>query len=209
MLLYFVRHGETYNNIEAVFPLDNTELTEKGKKEAFDTGRYLKGIKFDAVFSSPILRVLATLKIMGIDQYKTDPLLKDVDTGDLAGRKISAVTAKDPEWYATFQDGVENRYNVEKFSSVKRRVVEFTSSIGADNYKNVLIATHLEPIRAMFSIATLTEGLPLTKLEIGNCSISIFSLNENRIELKGFNYLEVWNFYEKARLRMFMMMAIV
>jgi broad specificity phosphatase PhoE len=194
MLLYFVRHGETYNNIEAVFPLNNTELTEKGKKEALDTGRYLKRVKFDAIFSSPISRVQDTLKIMGFDKYATDPLLKDVETGDLAGRKITEVTAKDPEWYATFQDGVENRYNVEKFSSVKRRVVEFTSSIEANNYKNVLIATHLEPIRAMFSIATLTEGLPLTKLEIGNCSISIFSLNDKRIELKGFNWYPLENY---------------
>ena len=202
MLLYFVRHGETYNNIEAVFPLNNTELTENGKKEAAETGKYLKEIKFDTVFSSPISRVQDTLKIMGFEKYTTDPLLRDVETGDLAGRKISEITAKDPEWYTTFQDGVENRYNVEKFSNVKRRVRDFTSSIADGKYRNVLIATHLEPIRAMFSIATLTEGLPLTRLEIGNCSISIFSLNENRIELKGFNWYPLKN-YEDSKNKSF------
>ncbi len=202
MLLYFVRHGETYNNVEAVFPRDNTELTEKGKEEAFETGKYLKKIKFDAVFSSPIQRVKDTLKIMGYKEYTTNPLLRDVGTGDLEGKKMSEITAKDPQWYETFQDGVANKYNVEKFSSVKKRLIEFTSSISDHDYKTVLIATHLEPIRAMFSIATLTEGFPLTKLEIGNCSISIFSLYGNVIEMKGFNWYPL-NSYNDSKNKSF------
>ena len=202
MLLYFVRHGETYNNVEGVFPLDNTELTEKGKEEAFEAGKYLKEIRFDALFSSPISRVQDTLKIMGYEKYTVNPLLRDVGTGDLTGKKITEITAKDPEWYATFQDNVENKYNVEKFSSVKRRVLEFTESIARLNYKNVLIGTHLEPIRAMFSVATLTEGLPLTKLEIGNCSISVFAVNGKTIELKGFNWYPL-NKYNDSRNKSF------
>ncbi len=194
MLLYFVRHGETYNNVEAVFPLDDTELTENGKREAIQTGKYLKEIEFDSVFSSPISRVQNTLKIMGFEEYTTSALLRDVGTGDLTGKKMADITAKDPEWYATFQDGVENRYHVEKFSSVKRRMQEFTSSISDHDYRRVLIGTHLEPIRAMFSIATLTEGMPLTKLEIGNCSISVFSLHGETIELKGFNWYPLENY---------------
>lgn len=194
MLLYFVRHGETYNNVEAVFPRDDTELTENGKRQALETGKYLKGTKFDYVFSSPIPRVQNTLKIMGFEKYTTDALLRDVDTGDLTGKKMSDIAAMDPEWYATFQDGVENRYNVEKFSSVKKRMDKFTSSISDRGYQRVLIGTHLEPIRAMFSIATLTEGMPLTKLEIGNCSISVFSLHENTVELKGFNWYPLENY---------------
>lgn len=202
MLLYFVRHGETYNNVQAVFPLDDTELTERGKKEALETGRYLKLIKFDAVFSSPISRVQDTLKIMGFEKYTTSGLLRDVDTGDLAGKKISEITAIDPEWYATFQDGVENRYSVEKFSGVKRRMQEFATLITDSGYQKVLVATHLEPIRAMFSLATLTEGLPLTKLEIGNCSISVFSLHGGTLELKGFNWYPLEN-YTDSKIKSF------
>ena len=34
MILYFVRHGQTVDNLNMVFPDKSTELTENGKKEA-------------------------------------------------------------------------------------------------------------------------------------------------------------------------------
>ncbi|EQB72071.1 MAG: hypothetical protein AMDU4_FER2C00155G0006 [Ferroplasma sp. Type II] len=65
MLVYMIRHGETYNNAEAVFPLDNTELNEKGVLQARDAGKYIRDINFDAVYTSPILRVIETSKQHG------------------------------------------------------------------------------------------------------------------------------------------------
>ncbi|WP_290704934.1 histidine phosphatase family protein [Ferroplasma sp. Type II] len=83
---------------------------------------------------------------------------------------------------------------MEKFSELKKRVKNFIDSISQMDYNSVLVATHLEPIRGMFSLATEINGLPLTKLEIGNCSISVFSMNNGNIELKGFNWLPLQNY---------------
>ncbi len=189
MLIYMVRHGETHNNVEVVFPLDNTELTGNGIAQAREAGRNIENISFDAIYSSPVIRVKETLENMGIHKYVVDERLRDIGTGKLTGRKIVEVASEDPNWYATFQDGVENKYNVEKFSELKERVKEVINSISAKGFKRVLIATHLEPIRGMYSLATGVEGLPLTRLEISNCSISVFSVKNSDIELKGFNWL--------------------
>ncbi|AGO60232.1 MULTISPECIES: histidine phosphatase family protein [Ferroplasma] len=197
MLVYMVRHGETYNNASAVFPLDDTELNENGLEQARETGKYLEQLYFDAVYSSPVLRVKQTLENMGIDRYITDNRLRDIGTGKLTGMKITEIESKDPAWYSTFQDGVENRYGVEKFSDLKKRVKEFIGSISGNGFKKVLIATHLEPIRGMYSLSTGVEGLPLTSLEISNCSISIFSVEGFDIELKGFNWLPLNNYPDR------------
>ncbi len=194
MLVYMIRHGETYNNAEAVFPLDNTELNEKGVLQARDAGKYIRDINFDAVYTSPILRVIETLNNMGIHEYTKDDRLMDIGTGKLTGKKIVEIASLDPNWYTTFQDGVENRYGVEKFSELKKRIKNFMDSISQMDYGSVLVATHLEPIRGMFSLATKINGLPLTKLEISNCSISVFSMNDGNIELKGFNWLPLHNY---------------
>jgi broad specificity phosphatase PhoE len=197
MLVYMIRHGETYNNADAVFPLDDTELNDNGMAQAREAGKNIKNISFDAIYSSPIFRVKQTLKTMGINEYITDDRLRDIGTGDLTGKKITEITSIDPDWYATFQDNVENRYNVEKFSVLKKRVKEFIDSIPENENKKILIATHLEPIRGMYSLATGVEGLPLTKLEISNCSISIFSVNNSKIELKGFNWLPLQDYVDR------------
>ncbi len=62
MKVFFVRHGETLNNVEKTSYIDGTEpITQNGVSQAILAGKYLKQFgKFDLVISSPATRSLLT-----------------------------------------------------------------------------------------------------------------------------------------------------
>ncbi len=202
MILYFIRHGQTFDNLKGIFPDKFTELTEKGKNEAKEIKDYIKNINFDAVYSSPFIRTVKTTEIITDKKYIKDDRLIDVNTGDLEGKSIEEISKKDKLWYSTFQDISNNKYHVELFNDVKKRLNDFINDIKNKNYEKVLIVTHLEPVRAMYSLSTETEGMPLTKIEISNCSISIFTYIDDKLFLKALNWLPLKN-YENIKNKSF------
>ncbi len=189
MIFYFIRHGQTVDNARAVFPDENTKLTDKGIKEAKTASKFFGNIKFDAIYTSPFLRTLETAKILTEKRYIIDKRLKDVDTGTLKGESIEEISKKDKNWYTTFRDDIENKYNVERFSSVKERINDFINETGKNNYSRVLVVTHLEPIRAMFSISMDIDGKALVNIEINNCSVSLFTYFGSKLYLKSLNWI--------------------
>lgn len=201
MILYFIRHGQTFDNLKGIFPGKFTELTEKGINEAKEIKDYIKNINFDAVYSSPFIRTVQTTEIITDKKYIKDDRLIDVNTGDLEGKSIEEISKKDKLWYSTFQ-GDNNKYHVELFNDVKKRLNDFINDIKNKNYEKVLIVTHLEPVRAMYSLATETNGMPLTKIEINNCSISIFTYIDDKLFLKVLNWLPLKN-YENIKNKSF------
>ena len=68
--IIFVRHGESTENIANkegyAYDKNKIVLTDKGKKQAIITGKYLINIfgKFDSVYSSPVTRCVETVNII-------------------------------------------------------------------------------------------------------------------------------------------------
>ena len=59
--VYLVRHGQTAWNREEIFRgRADIPLNETGRKEALLTGQYLRGVKVDSIYSSPLSRALET-----------------------------------------------------------------------------------------------------------------------------------------------------
>jgi phosphoserine phosphatase len=90
--IYLVRHGQSHGN----HPIDtyglDRELTEKGHKQAKEIAQKLKGIKFDAVFASPLIRAQQTAKIIAQEHklaFLTKEALKERYHGVLEGRKVA------------------------------------------------------------------------------------------------------------------------
>lgn len=62
---YFMRHAETMlNRMERVQGWANAPLTEKGIEDTHRSGRGLADIKFDAVYTSDLMRTIETAKII-------------------------------------------------------------------------------------------------------------------------------------------------
>ena len=65
MLIYIVRHGETDANKEGVIQgWSENPLNGNGRELAEITGRGMKGIRFDACISSPLIRAKETAEII-------------------------------------------------------------------------------------------------------------------------------------------------
>lgn len=72
--LYFVRHGETYlNRYNRIQGWSNAPLTEEGAVDVRRSGRGLKDIKFDAVYTSDLSRTIETAELILNENDQTDP----------------------------------------------------------------------------------------------------------------------------------------
>ena len=93
--LYITRHGQTEYNIEhRAQGWSDSPLTAYGREIAMRLGEGLRGIKFDAVYSSSSGRAVDTANIvlesMGVDlDVNTDDKLKERGLGKLEGRVLS------------------------------------------------------------------------------------------------------------------------
>ena len=90
-LLYFVRHGESEANVLHVF--SNRELvhglTDTGRAQVQALADQLAGVRFDAFYTSPILRARQSAQIvsdrLGLP-FEVTPALAEYDVGILEGR---------------------------------------------------------------------------------------------------------------------------
>lgn len=103
--IYFVRHGETYLNYYGRLQgWANAPLTERGQIDVRRSGRGLKDVKFDAVYTSDLMRTVDTAEILLDENEQTDsdmeiimmPEFREIffgvfegETGDTAYREVA------------------------------------------------------------------------------------------------------------------------
>ena len=85
MEVYIIRHGKTDWNKECRFQgAKDIPLNEEGRAAAVKLGERLKGIHFDAVFSSPLSRAYETACIVAGGAQK-NALLTEISFGEMEG----------------------------------------------------------------------------------------------------------------------------
>ena len=95
MKIYVIRHGETDANKNGVLQgSSNWPLNEDGVKLAKISGENMKGIKFDACFSSPLDRAMQTAKLILENsnndiEIQVDNRLAEFNMGIYEGKKIT------------------------------------------------------------------------------------------------------------------------
>src|SRR5437660_1317942 len=88
--IYVVRHGQAVHNVDKiVVGVTDTPLTPSGEEQARVQAEKLTHVKFDAVFSSDLLRAKRTAEIIVIDRQlaiNTTHLLRERNFGQWEGR---------------------------------------------------------------------------------------------------------------------------
>ena len=109
-----IRHGESYTNRNGILSseLNKYRLTEEGLEQARFTGEQLKGLKFNGIISSPVLRAVETANI--INQFlnlhiTTDNRALESDFGEYNGKRIVDIPDKS-----------RNELGMESFESLKK-----------------------------------------------------------------------------------------
>ena len=109
----FLRHGQSTYNALGLYQgcSDESVLTEAGRQTARQTGAFLRGIKFDAVYTSPLKRAQETTRqVLGAMKYRLDPeqihvvpLLRETDLPAWQGLPFQQVREQFPADYVRWK----------------------------------------------------------------------------------------------------------
>ncbi len=138
-MIYFVRHGQTeWNKIGKMQGHKDIELNDEGREQAQVVKEKLQGIKFDKVFSSPLIRATETAKIISNQEITIDNRLIERFNGELEGK-----FKKDIKVFPDFNDPNDTRFGIESLDSFRNRINDFLDEI-TKKYKdkNILVVTH-------------------------------------------------------------------
>lgn len=139
-MIYIIRHGQTNWNLEGRYAgRIDVPLNEKGIEEAYQVKEQLKNIKFDKVFSSPLIRAFQTAQIVNDTNIIKDDRLIERSNGALEGKLKSEIKE-----YIDFNSTNENKYNIEPIWDLRNRINSFFDEITNKEYrnKNILVVTH-------------------------------------------------------------------
>ena len=187
--LIFVRHGETFSNVEKSVAgrTTDTDLTEKGIKQAKMVAEQLKGVKFEKIFVSPTLRTQKTA--LYSSQYDPhpfveEPLLLERHFGPYEGvseemwkpariKEASAIAA-----LPTFEEKFAFKIDpgMESFGEVQERIDLFIKDIANSQATgNYLVVTHAAVTKALFMAKSAEHGYDLEYYSFSsdNCSVIV------------------------------------
>ncbi|QLH10246.1 histidine phosphatase family protein [Nitrosarchaeum sp. AC2] len=194
----FLRHGQAKNNIERILTgrTPNIPLTEKGIEQAEKTAKFVEQMNISAIYSSPIERAKHTAEIVAkhnsLDVI-TDDRLIELDMGKFTGVPYDEIFTSHGNVFMKFYNGeLEIAHNgVETFSEVKKRVLSIVDHVIEKHPdQNVVLVTHMDPIKAMLATVVDLSPTNLFELIIANASLNIFREYNRKFSISGINVMD-------------------
>lgn len=196
--IIFLRHGQAQNNIKRVLAgrTPGVPLTGDGIKQAKTIAKFLKPMKISTVYSSPVERALKTAEIVAkhnsVD-YRIDERLIELDMGKFTGMPYDEIFKTHGNVFLKFYEGeIEIAHNgVETFSEVKKRVLSIVDHVlNEHKNENVVLVTHMDPIKAMLSTVMDLKPQSLFELIIANASLTVFREEGGKLSVKAINAMD-------------------
>ena len=221
LTLHFIRHGETYFNLyDRVQGWGDSPLTEQGINDAIRSGKGLKDMKFDAVYTSDLSRTIETAKLIleVNNQTATDleiiplPEFREIFFGSFEGgyNDEAFMAAADYLGYETKEDLLDNVHASERMEVFRKldphghaeSFAEFSErlerglNIILNNHRNsgeeILIVAHGGTIRLLLEaiVPDLKNPTPLL-----NASLSTVQYENSEFHLE--RYGDISHFVEE------------
>ena len=195
--IIFLRHGQAKNNTERILAgrTPGIPLTEKGIDQAQKAAEFLEQMNISRIYSSPIERAKHTAEIVGKQNsvdVTIDERLIELDMGKFTGMPYDEIFSSHGNVFMKFYNGeLEIAHNgVETFEEVKRRILDIVDYVLETHPdENVVLVTHMDPIKAMLS--TIVDLTPenLFELIIANASLNIFREYKRKFSVSGLNVM--------------------
>jgi len=201
-LIVLLRHGQAQNNVERVLAgrTPGFELTENGIKQAQSAAILLESLRISHIYSSPITRARQTAEIVS-DVLSSDITLDDrlleLDMGKFTGMKYADIEPAYGNVFEKFYYGHPEvtESGIETFADVKSRMSDIMDYVVARHAnENVLLVTHMDPIKAMLSNVANMHPQSLYRLLIANASLTILGYSDGALSLMGVNVMETDRF---------------
>lgn len=189
--LVLVRHGQSEWNKENRFTgWIDIPLSEQGEEEARNTGRKLRGFKFDKAFSSMLQRAIRTYEIAAYEAGFMDLLLEKDEAlnermyGDLQGLNKDECRKKFGDeqvhiWRRSYDvappRGESLRDTAERVLPYYKNKIEPLLREG----KNILIVAHGNSLRALVMHLEKLSGVEIVKVEIPTGVPIVYELDDD------------------------------
>lgn len=196
--IIFLRHGQAKNNVERILTgrTSGVPLTAIGIDQAEKAAKFLAQMNITAIYSSPIERAKHTADIVGKHNsldVTIDDRLTELDMGKFTGLPYDEIFTSHGNVFMKFYSGeLEIAHNgVETFSEVKKRILSIVDHV-LENHpdQNVVLVTHMDPIKAMLSTIIDLTPTNLFELIIANASLNIFSEYKHKFSISGLNVMD-------------------
>ena len=203
-MIIFLRHGQAENNTKKILAgrSPGVDLTQVGIQQAEQSGKMLKSLNISAIYTSPIDRALQTAQIVSKHcglEVVTDDRLIELDMGKFTMMPYNEIFEKHGNVFLKFYQGSDevSENEVETFSQVQKRVTEMVDSIlNKHKDENVVLVTHMDPIKAMIGKVLDLKPEVLFELIIANASLNIFKNGDQKFYLTAINSMPSERFHE-------------
>ncbi|HEX5187428.1 MAG TPA: histidine phosphatase family protein [Nitrososphaeraceae archaeon] len=197
-LVIFMRHGQADNNVNRILVGRHLEshLTKQGRMQVKETAKLLRNMSVSKIYSSPVTRTVETTQIvaeeLGLD-YEIDDRLYEIDLGKLAGTNYDEVLDKYGNLFLSFymgDDSVLSNHGVESFTAVKSRIRDLLDQVMVRHKnQNVLLVTHLDPIKAVISYILDLKPESLYKWHMRNAALTIIKQEFKTWSISAVNFM--------------------
>lgn len=175
-----MRHGETLWNKESKYQgQSDISLSDAGRLQALKLSERLKGEKIDAVYASDLQRAMETAGIIaaphGLEVFPAREM-RELSFGIWEGRTFDEINEK---WPGEMDRWRKDPYNErpkggETLSELCGRTSLFLKTAANKHPgKNILIASHAGPIRALLSVILNLHYDLFWKFKISNASLTV------------------------------------
>ncbi len=164
--IYLTRHSKTqWNEEKRLQGRKDSSLTQEGIENAHALKEYISHMRFDYIYSSPILRAYKTAKIIFDNQnIIQDNRLMEMNFGIFEGQKITDILKENHDLYYQLWHEPEKFTCIpegESYGQVIERVHSFLKDIQQlPDHSQIMIITH-----GMYFIVLLATMLGLEKKE--------------------------------------------
>ena len=203
-MIIFLRHGQAENNTKKILAgrTPGINLTEKGIEQAEQAGDMLKDLNISAIYTSPIDRAMQTAEIVGKHcgiEPKSDERLIELDMGKFTMVPYNEIFEKHGNVFLKFYEGsLEISHNgVESFAQVQKRVFDMVDFVKNEHKdENVVLVTHMDPIKAMIGKVLSLKPEILFQLIVANASLNIIKYDDQNFYLSSINSMHSSRFHE-------------
>jgi len=206
-MIIFLRHAQAENNTKRILAgrTECVPLTKTGIEQAERIAKYLAPIEISAIYSSPIERAKHTAEIVANTfdgdtvGVELDERLTEIDMGKFTRMNYDDMFAKYGNIFLKFyeNDPVIAEHEVETFPDVQKRVLDMVDHVlKKHNNENVILVTHMDPIKSI--LAKVMNLLPETLFEliIANASLTIIKEQDKKFSLSAINAMNIDRYYQ-------------
>lgn len=200
-----LRHGQSTYNALGLYQgsSDRPDLTELGRQQAQEAGQFLKDLKFDAVYSSPLKRAKDTaaevVKAIG-EETEIDivPHLRETELPQWEGLAFEVVKEQfELDYYCWKQrphefrmkapEGAEFSPTQELYNRVERF---WQQTLPKHKGQTILVVSHGGTNRALLSTALGVSPARYHCIEQSNCAVNILTFSgesSNSVRIEAIN----------------------